>query len=55
MPPVVFFMLDGVRPDALALARCPQLQALLKRGSFTLERRQRDALPDVALSHLHFL
>jgi hypothetical protein len=33
---VVFFMLDGVRPDALSLAACPNLQALIKRGSFTL-------------------
>lgn len=36
MPPVVFFMFDGVRPDALALANCPNLQSLLQRGSSTL-------------------
>ena len=37
MAPVVFFVLDGVRPDAFALARCPNIVALLARGSATLQ------------------
>jgi predicted AlkP superfamily pyrophosphatase or phosphodiesterase len=37
MAPVIFFMLDGVRPDALALAHCPNIQALIDRGTSTLQ------------------
>ncbi|MBP7690774.1 MAG: alkaline phosphatase family protein [Anaerolineales bacterium] len=36
MSPVVFFMLDGVRPDALLAARCPNLAGIRARGASTL-------------------
>ncbi|MBL8055104.1 MAG: alkaline phosphatase family protein [Anaerolineales bacterium] len=36
MAPVVLFMLDGVRPDALLAAACPNLTAVRARGASTL-------------------
>jgi predicted AlkP superfamily pyrophosphatase or phosphodiesterase len=36
MTRVAFFMLDGVRPDALAAARCPNVAGLIARGASTL-------------------
>jgi predicted AlkP superfamily pyrophosphatase or phosphodiesterase len=36
MTRVVFFMLDGVRPDALSAADCPAVTGLLLRGSSTM-------------------
>jgi predicted AlkP superfamily pyrophosphatase or phosphodiesterase len=47
MPPVVFFMLDGVRPDALAAAHCPNVESLRARGSWTL--RARSMMPSITL------
>jgi predicted AlkP superfamily pyrophosphatase or phosphodiesterase len=39
MPPVVFIMLDGVRPDAITTANCPTLNSLREHGSSTLQAR----------------
>ncbi len=39
MSPVVFIMLDGVRPDALTTANCPTLNSLRERGSSTMQAR----------------
>jgi predicted AlkP superfamily pyrophosphatase or phosphodiesterase len=36
MPPVLFVMLDGVRPDAIEQANCPNIKALKARGSATM-------------------
>jgi len=36
MTPVVFVMIDGARPDAFSIAPCPNIQALIARGSSTL-------------------
>src|SRR5574338_615319 len=47
MPPVVFIMLDGVRPDALTAADCPALHSLRERGSSTL--RARSVMPCITL------
>lgn len=35
--PVVLIMIDGLRPDAIALADCPHLRGLLDRSAFTLK------------------
>lgn len=37
MPPVLFVMLDGVRPDAIDKANCPTLNNLRQRGSWTFK------------------
>lgn len=37
MTRVAFFMLDGVRPDALAAAQCPHVNGLIERGVVTLQ------------------
>jgi predicted AlkP superfamily pyrophosphatase or phosphodiesterase len=37
MPLVVFVMIDGTRPDALAAAHYPNLTSLLARGAFTFK------------------
>ncbi len=37
MTRVAFFMLDGVRPDALTAANCPTLQRLIARGSSSMQ------------------
>jgi predicted AlkP superfamily pyrophosphatase or phosphodiesterase len=37
MPPALFVMLDGVRPDAIETAHCPTLQSLRARGSWTFK------------------
>jgi predicted AlkP superfamily pyrophosphatase or phosphodiesterase len=34
---VAFFMLDGVRPDALTAAKCPAITGLMRRGAATLQ------------------
>lgn len=39
MPPVVFIMLDGVRPDAITTTNCPTLGSLRERGSSTMQAR----------------
>lgn len=47
MPPVAFIMLDGVRPDALTIADCPNLNSLRERGSSTLQGRS--VMPSITL------
>jgi predicted AlkP superfamily pyrophosphatase or phosphodiesterase len=47
MPPVLFVMLDGVRPDALTAAHCPALEALRRRGACTLSARS--VMPSITL------
>lgn len=47
MTKTVFFMLDGLRPDALALINCPNLQKLRERGAWTLQGRS--MMPGVTL------
>lgn len=36
MPRVAFFMLDGVRPDALTATHCPAVAGLVARGASTM-------------------
>lgn len=43
----LFFMLDGVRPDAIATATCPTLNALMQRGAYTLAAQS--VMPSVTL------
>ena len=47
MPPVVFIMLDGVRPDALSAANCPTLNSLIERGTSTMQARS--VMPSITL------
>lgn len=47
MTRVVFFMLDGVRPDALSQAHCPNVGALLARGAASL--RATSVMPCITL------
>lgn len=47
MPPVLLVMLDGVRPEALSLARCPNLTAVRARGAETL--RATSVMPCITL------
>ncbi|HEU0293269.1 MAG TPA: alkaline phosphatase family protein [Anaerolineales bacterium] len=47
MPPVVFIMLDGVRPDALTTANCPTLNSLHGRGASTMQARS--VMPSITL------
>jgi predicted AlkP superfamily pyrophosphatase or phosphodiesterase len=47
MSPVILFMLDGLRPDALAAADCPNLNALRRRGAWTLHAAS--VMPSVTL------
>ena len=44
---IILVMTDGMRPDALAAARCPNLDALRSRGASTLEARS--VMPSVTL------
>jgi predicted AlkP superfamily pyrophosphatase or phosphodiesterase len=45
--PVVFILIDGLRPDALAAADCPHLKALQNRSAFTLKASS--VMPSVTL------
>jgi predicted AlkP superfamily pyrophosphatase or phosphodiesterase len=36
VPTVIFLMIDGTRPDAIAAAGCPNLDALQRRSAYTL-------------------
>ena len=45
--PVVFVMIDGLRPDAIAVAGCGNLHALCLRGAWTLSARS--VLPCITL------
>jgi len=47
MPPVIFMMLDGLRPDALTQARTPRLDAFMANGAYTLTARS--VMPSVTL------
>jgi arylsulfatase A-like enzyme len=47
MMTVVFMMLDGLRPDAIEAAASPNLQALMRRGAYTL--RATSVMPSVTL------
>ena len=47
MTAVVFFMIDGLRPDAIGPAKMPNLEALRARGSSTL--RAQSVMPSVTL------
>ena len=47
MSPVVFVILDGVRPDAIATAHCPTLSSLRERGSSTMQARS--VMPSITL------
>lgn len=47
MPPVVFIMLDGVRPDALTTANCPSLNSFRGRGASTMQARS--VMPSITL------
>lgn len=47
MSTVVFVMIDGMRPDALAAANCPNLQQLCQRGAYTLSAAS--VMPSVTL------
>jgi arylsulfatase A-like enzyme len=44
---VVFVMIDGLRPDAVAAAQCPHLKGLIARGAATLSARS--SFPPVTL------
>lgn len=44
---VVFVMIDGTRPDALAAVECPNLAALQARGAFTLKAAS--VMPSITL------
>ncbi|MBP7692858.1 MAG: alkaline phosphatase family protein [Anaerolineales bacterium] len=44
---VVFFMIDGLRPDAISAARCPAVAALLARGAAT--RQATSVMPSITL------
>src|SRR5215510_7057378 len=47
MPPVIFIMLDGVRPDAITTANCPTLNSLRERGASTFQARS--VMPSITL------
>jgi predicted AlkP superfamily pyrophosphatase or phosphodiesterase len=47
MPPVLFVMLDGVRPDAIAQTKTPTLKALRARGSSTFTAQS--VIPSITL------
>ncbi|MCB9151381.1 MAG: alkaline phosphatase family protein [Caldilineaceae bacterium] len=47
MPKVVFVMLDGVRPDAITPDTTPTLEALCRRGAYTMQARS--VMPSVTL------
>lgn len=45
--PVVFVMIDGLRPDVLSAANCPNLNAFRQRGAWTLNARS--VMPSITL------
>lgn len=47
MPPVLFVMLDGVRPDAIAATQTPTLKGLQARGASTLTAQS--VMPSITL------
>ncbi len=46
-PSVVLFLVDGMRPDALQQASTPQMDAMIAKGSHTLEARS--VMPSITL------
>lgn len=44
---VVFILIDGLRPDAIAPATCPNLKALMARGAVTLQAQS--VMPSITL------
>ena len=44
---VVFILIDGLRPDAIAPAACPNLKALMARGAVTLQAQS--VMPSITL------
>ena len=44
---IVFVLIDGLRPDAIAPAECPNLKGLIARGAATLQARS--VMPSVTL------
>jgi len=47
MPPVVFIMIDGLRPDVITPERCPNLTRVLTRGAST--KRATSVMPSITL------
>src|SRR3989304_5452465 len=47
MPPLVFIMIDGARPDALITAHCPHFFALRAHSSWTLQASS--VIPSITL------
>ena len=47
MPTTVFIMVDGLRPDALAAARLPNINGLRARGAATL--RASSVMPSITI------
>lgn len=47
MPPVLFVMLDGVRPDAITTADCRTLESLRERGASTMQASS--VMPSITL------
>lgn len=47
MPTTVLVVIDGLRPDALALANCSEINSLLARSAYTL--RASSVMPSVTL------
>ncbi|MBK8051604.1 MAG: alkaline phosphatase family protein [Anaerolineales bacterium] len=45
--PVIFVMIDGLRPDAITTANCPTLQSLRTRGAWTFAARS--VMPSITL------
>src|SRR5215210_2840269 len=45
--PVVFILIDGLRPDAIEAGRCPNLRALRERAAATM--RAQSVMPSVTL------
>lgn len=44
---VIFIMLDGVRPDAIAASDCPNLNALMQRGAYSMKAQS--VMPSITL------
>jgi predicted AlkP superfamily pyrophosphatase or phosphodiesterase len=45
--PVIFVMIDGLRPDAITTADCPTLRSLCDRGAWTFSARS--VMPSITL------
>jgi predicted AlkP superfamily pyrophosphatase or phosphodiesterase len=45
--PVVFIMIDGLRPDAIGMSSCPNLKALLTRSAYALNATS--VMPSITL------